>query len=158
VKESEVNIVTNEGDHDVGSSMLKIKKIVNLWWEHKYYPGQLVAAHMSDCPVPNRPCHHHPREGVGVVRVVNRLTDYRILIKGIKGAVVDLSFAHTKEEVVVGAVDSLGNLFVHNVMEGSSGLASESVVEVLRERVVGDMMHRLIWCPYLPEPVIEEEE
>jgi hypothetical protein len=113
---------------------------------------------MSDCPVPNRPCHHHPREGVGVVRVVNRLTDYRILIKGIKGAVVDLSFAHTKEEVVVEAVDSLGNLFVHNVMEGSSGLASESVVEVLRERVVGDMMHRLIWCPYLPEPVIEEEE
>ena len=60
--------------------MLKIKKIVNFGWGHKYYPGQLVAAHMSDCPVPNRPCHHHPREGVGVVRVVNRLTDYRILI------------------------------------------------------------------------------
>jgi hypothetical protein len=99
-----------------------------------------------------------PGKGCGVLRVVNRFTDDRILIKGMKGAVVDLSFAHTKEEVVVGAADSLGNLFVHNVMEGSSGLASESVVEVLRERVVGDMMHRLIWCPYLPEPEIEEEE
>ena len=29
---------------------------------------------------------------------------------------------------------------------------------MLREVVVGEMMHRLIWCPYLPEPVMEEEE
>eukprot|EP00092_Neocalanus_flemingeri_P016098 GFUD01017425.1.p1 GENE.GFUD01017425.1~~GFUD01017425.1.p1 ORF type:complete len:131 (-),score=21.55 GFUD01017425.1:206-598(-) len=38
VKGSEVNIVTSEGDHDVGSSKLKIKNIVNFGWEHKYYP------------------------------------------------------------------------------------------------------------------------
>ena len=37
--------LTSEGDHDVGSLMLK--KIVNFGWEHKYYPEQLVAAHMS---------------------------------------------------------------------------------------------------------------
>ena len=35
-------------------------------------------------------------------------------------------------------------------------MASERVVEVLREVVVGERMHRLIWCHYLPEPVIEE--
>ena len=29
---SEVNIVTSEADHDVGSSMLKIKNIVNFGW------------------------------------------------------------------------------------------------------------------------------
>ena len=53
----------------------------------------------------HRLCHHHPREGgCGVVRVVNRDTDDRILIKGTRGAVVDLSFAHAKEEVVVGAL------------------------------------------------------
>ena len=46
--------------------------------------------------------HHHPREGV--VRVVNRDTDDRILIKGMRGAEVDL--------VVAGVVDSMGNLFV----------------------------------------------
>eukprot|EP00090_Calanus_glacialis_P007849 TRINITY_DN16279_c0_g1_i2.p1 TRINITY_DN16279_c0_g1~~TRINITY_DN16279_c0_g1_i2.p1 ORF type:complete len:388 (-),score=164.66 TRINITY_DN16279_c0_g1_i2:87-1250(-) len=156
VKGSEVNIVTSEGDHDVGSSMLKIKNIVNFGWEHKYYPGQLVAAHMSGTYIAY--AITTPGKGCGVVRVVNRDTDDRILIKGMRGAVVDLSFAHTKEEVVVGAVDSQGNLFVQKVTEGSSGLASERVVEVLREVVVGEMMHRLIWCPYLPEPVIEEEE
>ena len=32
VKGSEVNIVTSEGDHDVGSSMLKIKNIVDFRW------------------------------------------------------------------------------------------------------------------------------
>ena len=37
-------------------------------------------------------------------------------------------------------------------------MASEKVVEVLREVVEGEMMHRLIWCPYLPELLMEEEE
>ena len=35
-------------------------------------------------------------------------------------------------------------------------MASEKVVEVLREVVEGEMMHRLIWCPYLPELMMEE--
>ena len=107
VKGSEVNIVTSEGDHDVGSSMLKIKNIVNFGWEHKYYPGQLVAAHMSGTYIAY--AITTPGKGCGVVRVVNRVTDDRILIKGMRGAVVDLSFAHTKEEVVAGVVDSMGN-------------------------------------------------
>ena len=47
VKGSEVNIVTSKGNHDGVSSMLKIKNIVNFGWEHKCYPGQLVASHMS---------------------------------------------------------------------------------------------------------------
>ena len=55
-------------------------------------------------------------KGCGVVRMVNRATDDRIIIKGMRGTVVDLSSAHTKEEVVVGAVDSLENLFVHKVL------------------------------------------
>ena len=83
---------------------------------------------------------------------MNRVTDDRILIKGMRGTVVDLSFANTREEVVVGAVDSLGNLWWR------AAVASEKVVEVLREVVEGEMMHRLIWCPYLPELLIEEEE
>ena len=45
---------------------------------------------------------------------------------------------------------------MHKVVEGSSGLTSEKVVEVLREVVEGEMMHRLIWCPYLPELVMAD--
>ena len=66
-------------------------------------------------------------KGCGVVRMVNRATDDRILIKGMRGTVVDLSFAHTKEEVVVGAVDSLGNLFVHKVLREAVDVSREVV-------------------------------
>ena len=54
VKGSEVNIVTSEGDHDVGSSMLKIKNIVNFGWELQYYPGQL-RWWLPTCPAPTSP-------------------------------------------------------------------------------------------------------
>ena len=61
-----MNIVTSEGNHDVGSSMLKIKNIVNFGREHKYYPEQLVVSHMSStyiaCAITN------PWKGCGVVR------------------------------------------------------------------------------------------
>ena len=75
-----MNIVTSKGDHDVGSSMLKIKNIVNFGWEHKYYPGQLVAAHMSGTYIADA-ITTPAREGVrGLVREVNRVTDDRILL------------------------------------------------------------------------------
>ena len=48
VRGSEVEVVSSLGDHDVGSSKLKIKNIVNFGWEHKFYPGRIVAAHRSD--------------------------------------------------------------------------------------------------------------
>ena len=75
-----------------------------------------------------------PGKNLGVVRVVNRATDDRILVKGMRGPVKDLSFAHICSEVIVGCVDTLGNLFVHRVTEQASGLASERLLEVRRDR------------------------
>ena len=106
MKGSEVNIVTSKGNHDGVSSMLKIKNIVNFGWEHKCYPGQLVASHMSGTYI----AYGITTTGKGCV-VVNRVTDDRILIKEMRGTLVDLYFANTREEMVVGAVDSLGNLW-----------------------------------------------
>ena len=71
-------------------------------------------------------------KGCEVVRVVNSMDD-RIHMKGMIEAIVDLSFAHTNEEVVVGVVDSMGNMLKHMEMEGGSGLASERGVEMLRD-------------------------
>ena len=87
-----------------------------------------------------------------------RATEDRILIKGMRGPVLDLSFAHTAAEVILGCVDSLGNLFVHRVTEQSSGLASERVLEVLREGGEPGLEHRLIWCPYLPDSGEDDDE
>ena len=52
----------------------------------------------------------------GVVRVINRRTAERALLKGFSGRVIDISFAHTTS-VVIGAVDEIGNMFIHEVME-----------------------------------------
>ena len=48
------------------------------------------------------------------------------------GPVVDLSFSHSKDEVVIGIVDSYGNLFVYKIEEQPSGTASERLVEIMR--------------------------
>ncbi len=39
-----------------------------------------------------------------------------------QGAVVDVSFAHIMDDVVIGCVDELGSLFVYRVTENSTGL------------------------------------
>ena len=34
-------------------------------------------------------------------------------MQGMKGAVVDISFAHVMDDIVIGCVDEIGNLFVY---------------------------------------------
>ena len=97
-------------------------------------------------------------KNTGIVRVVNRVTEERLLVKGMRGPVKDLGFAHHAAEVIVGCVDSLGNLFVHRVTEQSNGLVSERVLEVMREGGKADEEHRLIWCPYVAMAGEEEDE
>ena len=92
-----------------------------------------------------------PAKDNGVVRVTNRKTSDRILIKGMLGPVVDLAFSHSTEEAVIGAVDSHGNLFVYKVTEETSGLSSERLVEVMRSGQEQPCDHRLVWCPYVPD-------
>ena len=48
------------------------------------------------------------------------------------GPVVDLAFSHSTEEVVIGIVDSFGNMFVHRVVEEPSGTSSERIMEITR--------------------------
>ena len=43
---------------------------------------------------------------------------------------------------------------MYKVVEQPNGTASERLVEVMRagEREAEDTIHRLVWCPYVPEP------
>ena len=69
------------------------------------------------------------------------------------GPVVDLAFSHATDEVVLGAVDSYGNLFVYKVEEQGSGTVTERMVEIMRNATGQDKLtHRLVWCPYVPDP------
>jgi len=153
VSGKEVTIVTSDADHSLGSAKLQIKNIVNYSWEHRYYPGQLVAHDRSGKYLAYS--LKTPNKGCGVVRIASRVKDDKLLIKGMLGPVVDLAFSHSSEEVVIGIVDSFGNMFVYRVVEESSGMQSERIMEILR---TGDpaggqeRVHRLVWCPFVPGP------
>ena len=130
VSGKEVTIVTSDADHSLGSAKLQIKNIVNYSWEHRYYPGQLVAHDRSGKYLAYS--LKTPNKGCGVVRIASRVKDDKLLIKGMLGPVVDLAFSHSSEEVVIGIVDSFGNMFVYRVVEESSGMQSERILEILR--------------------------
>jgi enhancer of mRNA-decapping protein 4 len=53
----------------------------------------------------------------GVVRVVNRESSERSLLKGIEGMVQDIAFAHIPTQVILACVDEYGNLLVHQIEE-----------------------------------------
>ena len=42
-----VVVIPSPGGHNHGSSKVKLKNIVDFTWEHNFYPGQLLAVHMS---------------------------------------------------------------------------------------------------------------
>lgn len=50
------------------------------------------------------------------MRVINRKTAERVLLKGFVGQVVDLAFAHLSN-VILGAVDELGTMFIYEILE-----------------------------------------
>ena len=52
-----------------------------------------------------------------MVRIINRKTAERALLKDLTGRVVDIAFAYT-DDVILAAVDEIGNLLVHSIKEG----------------------------------------
>ena len=60
------------------------------------------------------------QSGTGIVRVIQRRTAERVLLKGFTGKVLDVAFAHLPS-VVLGAVDQVGNLFVYEILDNPDG-------------------------------------
>ena len=75
------------------------RNVVNFAWDHDYYPGQVV----SVSPVGDADFLAYgivaPGKSEGVVRVVHRKSEKRTLLKGMRGKIKDLAFAHTKNKV-----------------------------------------------------------
>jgi enhancer of mRNA-decapping protein 4 len=65
----------------------------------------------------------------GVIRVVNRESSERSLLKGIEGMVQDIAFAHIPSQVVLACVDEYGNLLVHQIEETKDKMVYPSHTE-----------------------------
>ena len=64
------------------------------------------------------------------VRIYNRKTAERTLLKGFNGRVVDIAFAFTSS-VVLGVVDEVGGIFVYDVTETAEGKIAYPLCTVL---------------------------
>ena len=87
--------------------------------------------------------------GSGVVRVVNKELEHRILLRGMRGPVQDLAFAHVSNAILA-CIDCFGSLFVYTIEAMPGELAHSLILQVDAEDV-SPTSHRVIWCPYLPE-------
>ena len=54
------------------------------------------------------------------MRIINRKTAQRTLLKGFTGRVQDISFAHLSA-LVLGCVDEAGDMFINEVHDGADG-------------------------------------
>lgn len=43
----DITVITGAGQHDSGSSKVKLKNIVDYTWEERFYTGTLLAVHMG---------------------------------------------------------------------------------------------------------------
>lgn len=83
------------------------------------------------------------------MRVVHKELEHRALLRGMRGAIQDLAFAHVSNAVLA-CVDHSGTLFIHTIEPTPSELLCSLVLQVDAEDT-SPTSHRVIWCPYIPE-------
>ncbi|XP_069698744.1 enhancer of mRNA-decapping protein 4 isoform X2 [Periplaneta americana] len=152
-----VTIIPSSGLHETGSSKVKLKNVVDYSWELRFCTGQLLAVHVGGKYIAygikeGLCCVSAGSSNSGVVRVVNRESGERSLIKGMEGMVQDIAFAHIPTQVVLACVDEFGNLLVHQIEEtmGKPVCTLLLHVEQNTDRTPSSN-HRVIWCPYIPD-------
>ncbi|CAG2210693.1 unnamed protein product [Mytilus edulis] len=126
-----------------GSNKVKITPVVKYDWEALFYVGNLVAIHRNNT---------YAAYTLRVVRIINRKTAERALLKDFAGRVIDIAFAHT-DDILIGAVDEIGNLMVYHVKETDDRKLIVLLSLHIR-RPDGEQpseFHRVIWCPFIPD-------
>ncbi|XP_072168723.1 enhancer of mRNA-decapping protein 4-like [Diadema setosum] len=132
-----------------GSNKVKITPVVNYDWEPKYYWGNLVAVNNTYLVYLLK-----IQSGYGM-RVLNRRTTVRALLKGFSNILVDIAFACHNADVL-GCIDLKGNLSVWLITETDGKIEFVPKIQVDRNQPPNEY-HRLVWCPYLPDDTPDEE-
>lgn len=86
----------------------------------------------------------------GMVRVTNQETNHRALIKNLKEDIKDLSFAYSRESIILGCVDNEGNILVYEIEDTPHSISFKVLLHIYHRKNRPHSNYRLIWCPYLP--------
>ncbi|XP_038067603.1 enhancer of mRNA-decapping protein 4-like isoform X2 [Patiria miniata] len=128
-----------------GSSKVKTTPVVKYDWEHKYYVGNLVAVNQTYLVYVLK-----IQSGYGL-RILNKHTSVRALLKGFEDIITDVAFAHHQSNVL-GCIDRLGNLTVWQINDIDGKIMPSPKLKVTRPATTHPTdYHRLVWCPYLPD-------
>ncbi|XP_045511284.1 enhancer of mRNA-decapping protein 4-like [Colias croceus] len=148
---TDVVVTSNLGNHNHGSSKVKLTNLVDYNWEAKFYPGRLIDVHNSGKYLAY--CIKAPSSVDGMVRVVylEPGVNERSLIKGMKGEVQDLAFAFIQNQVLLACIDELGYIYVHEIELIDNRLRCTLMVEIQEDTGMGGSAHLLAWCPYIPD-------
>ncbi|XP_014259609.1 enhancer of mRNA-decapping protein 4 isoform X3 [Cimex lectularius] len=146
----DVRVISSQGDHTTGSSKVKMHNIVDYSWEEKFYAGQLLAVHMGG---------KYFAYGIkavnktqSVIRVINRETSKRALIKGIEGMIEDLAFAFIPNKVILACLDCSGAVQVHNIEQEGNEITCKLILHILVDDTLETYLpRRVFWCPYMTE-------
>lgn len=83
-----------------------------------------------------------------MIRVIRNGSGDRILLKGFRGYIRDLSFAFHEKRILIAAVDEYGYVLVHEILGSSASL----ILQVNPDGITTSSdNHRVVWCPYVPE-------
>lgn len=152
---NKVVVTTNAGSHNHGSSMMKVRNIVDYNWEAKYYTGQLLALHKNGKYLAYSMKGWNVTSNTrGMVRVVYNpepSSDIRLLIKGMKREIQDLAFAHIDSNIILACIDNEGSFYIHEILLADSELKAVLLLEVREDSPVLGANHRVVWCPYIPD-------
>lgn len=141
----EVTVNCSAGNHNHGSSKVKLTDVVDYNWELRFYVGQLLAVHLNGRVI----AYGMKGKKGGMVRVTNLETNRRVLIREMNGLVQDISFALIPQQIILGCVDEEGSLFVYNIDDRSDAIECTLLMNVIHPSSQTSN-YRVIWCPYVP--------
>eukprot|EP00096_Caligus_rogercresseyi_P006930 TRINITY_DN23_c0_g2_i1.p1 TRINITY_DN23_c0_g2~~TRINITY_DN23_c0_g2_i1.p1 ORF type:complete len:1060 (-),score=377.18 TRINITY_DN23_c0_g2_i1:160-3339(-) len=149
-KSSLVDLFPSPGVATISSPYLKLKSLVNSSWPTRSDPGRFVSVHKAGVYYAHVTTTYGPNDkDLGAVRVVNRDSGERTLIKGTLGKILDISFAHL-DLVVIGCVDDIGDLYVYTIKEGSDKkLQRELLLHIHYEDFETSIYNLISWCPFM---------
>lgn len=141
----EVTVNCSAGNHNHGSSKVKLTDVVDYNWELRFYVGQLLAVHLNGHVI----AYGMKGKKGGMIRVTNLESNRRALIREMNGLVQDISFALIPQQIVLACVDEEGSLFVYNIDDRSDAIECTLLMHVVHPSSQANN-YRVIWCPYVP--------
>ena len=123
------------------SPSVKNQTVTKFTWPKNYYPGSLIS-------VSSKFIAYVIRGKSDAVRVLNRHTATRVLLKGFHAPVCDIAFAHPNSSLF-GAIDETGTLIIFTIDQKKEHkiIHSSILLKLDRAHCPRSVWHRLVWSP-----------